>query len=193
MQQTMMFAMILALCWTKASGSIWDFEYSCEPAGEISTVTFQSTYKEPTNFTLIVNWGPYTEELKRTLGELESLSLSFKYPPRPTGEDYYYYNRSFEFRSADLVRSIAHQKCMMNDGVLQGNCCRPDPRFHIPIDWPSGIIDRYRNRKIRKSWTIEGWSIDGGFHNRGGWGYSDPLAIAAAVVWAALHHKLWRE
>jgi hypothetical protein len=187
----LMLLVILAVL-SEVKGTIWDFQYSCEPAGEVSTVTFQSPYKEPTNFTLIVNWGPYTEELKRTLRESESLSVNFKYQQETAGENSRnYYNRSFEFRSAGLVRSITHQKCIMYDGgILQGNCCRPSPRFHIPIEWPRRIVDRYRNRKTRKSWPMEVRSVDGGCHRRG---YADPLAIAVAVVWAALHHKLGRQ
>lgn len=181
-----MLLVILAIL-SGVNGTFWDFEYSCEPVGEVSTVTFQSTYKEPTNFTLIVNWGPYTEELKHTLGESESLSLNFKYQQQ-TGEGYY--NRSFEFRSAGLVRSITYQKCVMYDGKVEGNCCRPNPRFHMPIDWPRRIVELYRNRKTRKSWLFEGRTIDGGFRR---WGHADPLAIAVAVVWAALHHKLGRQ
>jgi hypothetical protein len=191
MRQIMLLAAILAIWGARANGSIWDLEYACEPSGEVSTVTFQSTYKERTNFTLIVNWGPYTEELKRTLGESETLSLDFMYQPQAAGNDYYY-NRSFEFRARGLVRSITHQKCIMHDGILHGNCCRPARRFRTLVEWPRRLTDRFRNRKIKKSLQSEGRSTDGRVHSSGGV-YSDPLAIAVAVVWAALHHNLRRE
>lgn len=183
-----------------ATSSIWDLEYSCEPVGEVSTVTFQNPYPEPANITVIVNWGPYTEEHQCSLGISEQLSLNFTYPQPPAGgemmlkERREYHNRSFEFISKGRLRSIKHEKCVMsNDGILQGNCCRPPPSFRaFPIaDFArGGMFEKYRNRNRKTSWSIERWSGDAGGRDgrddgivigrRGS--FTDPIAIAVAVL-----------
>jgi hypothetical protein len=183
-------ALDASLTIVNAGTAIWDFDYSCEPVGQVSTVTFQNPYKEPTNYTVFVNWGPHTQQHQGILKESERLSLHFTYPQNAAkengkGENQTYYNRSFEFFSEGRLGSIRHQqKCAMYNGILQGNCCRPAQSFRTPTHTLGGLFEKFRNRNQKTPESIERWT--GGLVGNGNGRhvrFTDPLAIVVAIAW----------